>query len=179
MAFLRFGKLGGDDADGALTGESSAWDAGTGYADGASQVAASHTVVGGWDSDDGATAESWTEVGTGESEVNPLVRTSPTRHVGFFLTRTSTGETFEVAGPRFALGKSREASYQLRGNAAISRVHAELSVVGDELWLEDAGSTNGTFVNGARVAPRVRVKLEAGAAIMLGDDELVLEVRTL
>ena len=36
----------------------------------------------------------------------------------------------------------------------VSKVHAEILLEEDELWIRDLGSTNGTFVNGRRVQDR-------------------------
>ena len=50
---------------------------------------------------------------------------------------------------------------------AISRRHARLSHDEDGVWLEDLGSTNGTYVNGARVTNRCRLHNED--EVKLGD----------
>ncbi|MEE4380754.1 MAG: FHA domain-containing protein [Pseudomonadales bacterium] len=38
-----------------------------------------------------------------------------------------------------------------------SRAHARLEVEGGDVWVEDVGSTNGTFVNGTRIEQRTRL----------------------
>ncbi|HEV8232887.1 MAG TPA: FHA domain-containing protein [Thermoanaerobaculia bacterium] len=40
----------------------------------------------------------------------------------------------------------------------VSRHHAKITFDGKDYWLEDAGSSNGTFVNGVRVRKRERLK---------------------
>lgn len=42
--------------------------------------------------------------------------------------------------------------FELSGESSVSRLHAKLVRTGDSVTLEDAGSTNGTFVNGVRVS---------------------------
>ena len=103
----------------------------------------------------------------------------PARTQGFFLTRMKTGECFEVLGDAFFVGKSREASYQLRGTDTISRRHACFHVAGDECWIEDNESLNGTFVNETRLMPHCRVRLESGMRIRLSDEDFLLETRSL
>lgn len=40
----------------------------------------------------------------------------------------------------------------------VSRRHARFTIEGESLWLEDLGSTNGTFVNGKRIQGRVQLR---------------------
>lgn len=56
----------------------------------------------------------------------------------------------------FRIGRSSELGLCLPV-PAISKVHAEIVVVGDKLFLRDLGSTNGTFVNGYRVESTVPI----------------------
>jgi pSer/pThr/pTyr-binding forkhead associated (FHA) protein len=58
-------------------------------------------------------------------------------------------------------------------DSKVSRVHAHLECSGAGCTLSDAGSVNGTFVNGARVE---RAALAAGDTISLGDSTLRLEI---
>ncbi len=52
------------------------------------------------------------------------------------------------------------------GESSVSRTHARLSRTGDSVTISDAGSTNGTFVNGVRLsAPSV---LQPGDSIQFG-----------
>jgi pSer/pThr/pTyr-binding forkhead associated (FHA) protein len=55
----------------------------------------------------------------------------------------------------------------------VSRVHCRLTAGAGEIEVEDLDSTNGTFVNGARVDARARVK--AGDRIGVGRVELAVE----
>ena len=57
----------------------------------------------------------------------------------------------------FTVGRISEASLQL-DSKSISKQHAELIIQGDELWLRDLNSTNGTFVNGERIAALTRLQ---------------------
>jgi transcriptional regulator with GAF, ATPase, and Fis domain len=51
-----------------------------------------------------------------------------------------------------------------------SRTHARIEPGPDGFWLEDAGSQNGTFLNGERVG---RVLLQSGDVIQIGSTQLV------
>jgi hypothetical protein len=53
----------------------------------------------------------------------------------------------------------------------VSRKHARISVQGDQIWIEDLGSTNGTFVNGEKIK---RSRLKEGDRVLIGTSILKL-----
>ncbi len=55
----------------------------------------------------------------------------------------------------------------------VSRVHANLRVEGDVYYLEDVGSSNGTYVNGLPLAAGNRHRLRPGDRIALGKGDKV------
>jgi pSer/pThr/pTyr-binding forkhead associated (FHA) protein len=57
-------------------------------------------------------------------------------------------------------------------DATVSRLHATLRNVDGAWWLRDEGSTNGTWINGRRVAGTVEV--QPGDELLLGHARLVL-----
>lgn len=75
------------------------------------------------------------------------------------------------ANATLRVGRGPEADLVL-DNKRISRVHAILLTVGEVLLLVDAGSTNGSFVNGQRVT---RHELAAGDVVGFDRDEFVVE----
>jgi len=54
----------------------------------------------------------------------------------------------------------------------VSRLHARLEAVADECHITDSGSSNGSYVNGARLTPEVPVLLKHGDIIKIGPFEL-------
>jgi pSer/pThr/pTyr-binding forkhead associated (FHA) protein len=87
------------------------------------------------------------------------------------------GAAFMLEGDQLTIG--RDATNDIVINdAEISRRHARLTFQGGKYVLEDLGSTNGTFVNGQRLAgPRV---LKAGEVVSFGEQIiLVVEVTTM
>lgn len=92
-----------------------------------------------------------------------------------FVLRTIKGMPLEG---RFAIlgtmrvGRSRECDIFLV-DPSVSRNHALLEVHGETVVVRDAGSTNGTFVNGERVQLRT---LRAGDRVAFGKTEMVVEV---
>jgi ABC-type multidrug transport system ATPase subunit len=57
----------------------------------------------------------------------------------------------------------------------VSSKHALLHKQGDQLFIEDLGSANGTYVRGQRIAPGERVKVSAGEKIFVGPMPLLLQ----
>jgi pSer/pThr/pTyr-binding forkhead associated (FHA) protein len=71
------------------------------------------------------------------------------------------------------IGRGAENGVRLDGDTTVSGRHATVTSRTDGLWVADAGSTNGTFVNGARVtSPRL---LQAGDVIRVGHTDLAVE----
>lgn len=99
------------------------------------------------------------------SQFQLIMRTGPT-----------PGATFILEGDQLNIG--RDSTNEITINdAEISRRHARLTFQGGKYVLEDLGSTNGTFVNGQRLAgPRV---LKAGEVVSFGEQiVLVFEIIT-
>ena len=70
-----------------------------------------------------------------------------------YVLRGVSGGVFGRNIPLLAtttIGRSQECSLQI-DEPGLSRIHARLIPVGDGVQLEDTGSTNGTFVNDARI----------------------------
>jgi pSer/pThr/pTyr-binding forkhead associated (FHA) protein len=71
------------------------------------------------------------------------------------------------ARPRVTLGRSERADVAISWDGEVSRLHAEIeSVAGEWIVVDDGLSSNGTFVNGRRIAGRRR--LTDGDAIRVG-----------
>lgn len=86
------------------------------------------------------------------------------------LSGDRMGEMFELRDDRTTLGRGLQADVRIN-DEGISRAHAMVEVDGDEYYLKDAGSTNGTFANGERVERRHKLgegdKIQIGAASVL------------
>lgn len=54
-----------------------------------------------------------------------------------------------------------------------SRIHAQIWINGDEYHITDLGSSNGTYVNGAKLQPQVFFPLHPGDRISLGQGEKI------
>ena len=80
----------------------------------------------------------------------------------------NVGREFELSGAT-VVGRDQSAGLVVDDPEA-SRRHASLSVEGDTLTVEDLGSTNGTFVNGVKLAAPKR--LDPGDVIRIGSTDL-------
>jgi S-DNA-T family DNA segregation ATPase FtsK/SpoIIIE len=71
---------------------------------------------------------------------------------GFRLVRTNGPEAFDLeVGNRYVLGRGPSSDFPVP-DPTISRRHAELCATSDSLEVADLGSSNGTQVNGNRLA---------------------------
>src|SRR6266849_1548046 len=83
----------------------------------------------------------------------------------------------DVPVPEAILGRDNSATLAVPMDG-VSRRHARIVVEGDAYWLEDLGSTNGTFVNGAPVTGDKRERLRHLDVITLGREaELLFLIR--
>ena len=55
----------------------------------------------------------------------------------------------------------------------VSRVHAHIRIEGDVYYIEDVGSSNGTYINNLPLAPGNRHRLRSGDRIALGKGDKV------
>ncbi|HET9242532.1 MAG TPA: FHA domain-containing protein [Gaiella sp.] len=92
-----------------------------------------------------------------------VVVSSPTLQPGTAIDLTNTA----------GVGRGPENAIRLDGDTTVSSRHATLDSRADGLWVEDAGSTNGTFVNGARVTS-ARM-LVPGDVLRIGHTDLRVE----
>ncbi len=81
------------------------------------------------------------------------------------------GVTFPLEGDQLIIGRDASNSIAIN-DAEISRKHSRLSFQGGKYVLEDLGSTNGTFVNGQRLAGPVVLK--PGDVVSLGEQIVLM-----
>ena len=84
------------------------------------------------------------------------------------------GEEIPVDSLPVSIGRGGQNDIPLDGDEFSSARHARFERRRDGFWVEDAGSTNGTFVNGARVTtPR---RLVAGDVVRVGQTDFRVEL---
>lgn len=80
-------------------------------------------------------------------------------------TGPGAGRSLEIGSGRLVIGRDASCGLRFEGTTEVSRRHASLTIEADGAVLADAGSTNGTYLNGARVE---RATLKHGDVIQLG-----------
>src|SRR4029078_10539742 len=79
-------------------------------------------------------------------------------------------EHFQISRLRITIGRSARNDLCIPDPFA-SRVHAEVRSEGDEYFLQDLGSANGTLYNGLGVD--LTIALSRGARIQIGETEII------
>jgi hypothetical protein len=79
------------------------------------------------------------------------------------------GHELELNSAPLTIGRSGQNDLGLEGDEFASARHARFEPRRDGVWVEDIGSTNGTYVNGARLeSPR---KLNPGDVVRIGETD--------
>jgi hypothetical protein len=92
----------------------------------------------------------------GRANGAPLERGAPTK-LRVIEPTDRRGIAYDL-GPEITVGRSPGCAISLEGDSFASSVHARVFRRDGETWLEDLGSTNGTFINGQRLAGPVRLR---------------------
>ena len=83
------------------------------------------------------------------------------------------GEVYALDSRPLTVGRGTNNDLPLAGDEYASGRHARFESRRDGVWLEDIGSTNGTFVNGIRVTRERR--LAPGDVVRIGETDLRYE----
>ena len=87
------------------------------------------------------------------------------------LTQGLTGRAHELNVDRTTIGRVEDNLFQI-GEPSVSSHHCEVHLRGNEVLIRDLNSTNGTFINGEKIAESV---LKPGQTLRLGNVELKLD----
>ena len=92
-------------------------------------------------------------------------RTGKSSYVLRFISGKYQGGEFPlVPDKQIVVGRSSDLDMVLVEDM-VSRKHARIALTEDQIWIEDLGSTNGTFVNGEKVK---RARLKEGDRVLIG-----------
>jgi diguanylate cyclase (GGDEF)-like protein len=110
-----------------------------------------------------------TEMGEIEEKLSSVgaTRTKPVLTV---ITGGSSGKQFKVTKGVAVIGRAPNAELRVEDDG-ISRTHARIRAETNRAWVEDMGSRNGTFVNGAKIA--TPFELRDGDKIQVGRSTVI------
>ena len=107
----------------------------------------------------------------------PALQQTEKKKEGMKLVPLSNGalEAFRIPADieSLTIGRDKTSDYRVT-TTQISRVHARLFNRPDGLYIEDANSTNGTFINTKRISPMNQQKLEKGDVVGLANEEFFI-----
>jgi len=102
---------------------------------------------------------------------SPAPRAGGRSYVLRFISGKYQGGEFPVAPDKqILIGRSSDLDMVLVEDM-VSRKHARIAMQADQIWIEDLGSTNGTFVNGEKIK---RARLKEGDRVLIGTSILKL-----
>ena len=87
------------------------------------------------------------------------------------LNQGQPGRACELHTDRTTIGRVEDNTFQI-ADPSVSSHHCEVHLRGAEVFIRDLNSTNGTFINDARITESV---LKPGQSLRLGQIELKLE----
>jgi pSer/pThr/pTyr-binding forkhead associated (FHA) protein len=83
------------------------------------------------------------------------------------------GSDFQLNSAQLTIGRGGQNDIALPQDEYVSARHARFEPRRDGVWIQDLGSTNGTYLNGARLErPR---RLSSGDVVRVGDTDLRYE----
>jgi pSer/pThr/pTyr-binding forkhead associated (FHA) protein len=97
---------------------------------------------------------------------------APTRLLVLASADLGQGKTIEVAAPT-VVGRDATSGIRLERDEFASARHARIEPRRDGAWVDDLGSTNGTFVNGTKLERAQLAKV--GDVIRVGETELQVQ----
>lgn len=106
-----------------------------------------------------------------ESPTSVLMQQSAT------LIRSRDNENILIHKFPFVLGKDMDKTdYCVRNNPAVSRIHATMLYENHSYFIQDNQATNGTFVNGKRLAAGSKMGLKNNDKVSLGNEEFEFKI---
>ncbi len=110
-------------------------------------------------------------------QASALLAQPVARELGRLVVVESTalreGEAYAIDSTALTVGRSSDNDLALDGDHFVSSYHARFEPRRDGVWVEDVGSTNGTFVNGVKV--NGGRKLIPGDVVRIGETDLRFE----
>jgi serine/threonine protein kinase len=104
-----------------------------------------------------------------------MVDTTDVLHEALLILATADGRKYPIHRSGATIGRDTDNDIVL-AYRQVSRRHAQIECTQSSCTIRDLGSTNGTFVNGRRLAPRERHPLMPGNELRMGPVRLMASV---
>ena len=91
---------------------------------------------------------------------------SPRRALLLYQEGTAEEQIYPFTNDALTIGRGRENDIQIKNDSKVSRYHCKLFRRGNNFYIEDAKSSNGTLVNGELITDR---RLFGGEEIIIGE----------
>jgi hypothetical protein len=112
-----------------------------------------------------------------EKEADKPVQNSSVPKAMPYIVRVNTGERTMINKAVFKVGKAtRGVDYTVKGNGAISKIHAIFYQREDGYYLKDNKATNTTYVNGTALGENEEVKLKNDSTIDIGGEDFIFKL---
>ena len=85
-----------------------------------------------------------------------------------------SGNRITINKNRFLIGKAQGVDYRINNNT-VSRNHCRILTSGDDFYVEDLGSTNGTYIDGEQIG-NVPTKITNGQQLVISDEHYTFEI---
>lgn len=105
--------------------------------------------------------------GTGGDGAPPKAAGAAAPMLYVTIADQTTGLTQRQLAKGIVIGRSADADVRVNSEK-LSRHHAKMILINRKLQLQDAGSTNGTSVDGVKLAPRTPVQINTQTKITMG-----------
>jgi len=96
--------------------------------------------------------------------------------VGLLIDRDYPNQRLDIAKPTLVVGRSQESDLVVDHNT-VSRQHATIKLQGEQFYLYDMASTNGTFVNDEQI--HEPTALVDGMTVRFGERAFIFKVISL
>ena len=101
-----------------------------------------------------------------EPSSEPGARRVPSIRLTVISPQDALGQIYDLFGSESVIGRASGCALPMPDDTFVSHLHARIFTRGAEFWIEDLGSTNGSFVNGKKlVSP---IPLRPGDKVQIG-----------
>ena len=86
-----------------------------------------------------------------------------------------SGNRITINKNKFTIGKSKGVDYRINNNT-VSRNHCRILMSNDKFYVEDLGSTNGTFIDDEQLSENLPTIIQNGQKLKLSDEVFTFEI---